>query len=294
MVIRKQYIITWLLDKTYTFNPNKIAICQMGYPLHTKYLCDAMSRIVDFREQSPNWGLPELLMPSFEQAMQKSAKSFFGIDHQLFENFSEEGVCGILLHRVLGTIVYGFRDNTLFVWLFKDIGGVSTLYNYFYFESTKRNTRLVYSCPSFLDDPVNEDIENKEEFYSSVANILMSYLAVKKYAKVETIVVPNMAISMLEDTCGEYKHKEKVRNESGQEVIVMDSRWFVKIVNDNDIRVRGFFRMQNKKNDFGEWYKELIYVDSFVRHGYHRNAKIEDIRNEEQETSHLCLPVKIS
>lgn len=292
MVIRKQHIITWLLDKTYTFNPNKIAICQMGYPLHTEYLCDAMSRIVDIREQSPNWGLPELLMPSFEQAMQKSAKSFFGIDHQLFENFSEEGVCGILLHRVLGTIVYGFGDNTLFVWLFKDIGGISTLYNYFYFESTKRNTRLVYSCPSFLDDPVNEDIENKEEFYSSVANILMSYLAVKKYAKVETIVVPNMAISMLEDTCGEYKHKEKVRNESGQEVIVMDSRWFVKIVNDNDIRVRGFFRMQNKKNDFGEWYKELIYVDTFVRHGYHRNAKIEDIRNEEQETSQLEITNK--
>lgn len=292
MVIRKQHIITWLLDKTYTFNPNKIAICQMGYPLHTKYLCDAMSRIVDIREQSPNWGLPELLMPSFEQAMQKSAKSFFGIDHQLFENFSEEGVCGILLHRVLGTIVYGFRDNTLFVWLFKDIGGVSTLYNYFYFESTKRNTRLVYSCPSFLDDPVNENIVNKEEFYSNVANILISYLAVKKYAKVETIVVPNMAISMLEDTCGEYKHKEKVRNESGQEVIVMDSRWFVKIVNDNDIRVRGFLRMQNKKNNSGEWYKELIYVDSFVRHGYHRNAKIEDIRNEEQETSQLEITNK--
>lgn len=292
MIIRKQPIITCLLDKTYTFNPNKIAICQMGYPLHTKYLCDAMSRIVDIREQSPNWGLPELLMPSFEQAMQKSAKSFFGIDHQLFENFSEEGVCGILLHRVLGTIVYGFRDNTLFVWLFKDIGGISTLYNYFYFESTKRNTRLVYSCPSFLDDPINEDTENKEEFYSSVANILMSYLAVKKYAKVETIVVPNMAISMLEDTCGEYKHKEKVRNESGQEVIVMDSRWFVKIVNDNDIRVRGFFRMQNKKNDSGEWYKELIYVDSFVRHGYHRNAKIEDIRNEEQENSQLEITNK--
>ena len=143
-----------------------------------------------------------------------------------------------------------------------------------------------------MDDPVNEDIENKEEFYSSIANILMSYLAVKKYAKVETIVVPNMAISMLEDTCGEYKHKEKVRNESGQEVIVMDSRWFVKIVNDNDIRVKGFFRMQNKKNDFGEWYKELIYVDSFVRHGYHRNAKIEDTRNEEQETSQLEITNK--
>ena len=28
-----------------------------------------------------------------------------------------------------------------------------------------------------------------------------------------------------------------------------------------------------------EWYKELIFVDSFVRHGYHRNAIIEDKDN---------------
>ena len=104
----------------------------------------------------------------------------------------------------------------------------------------------------------------------------MIYLAVKKYAKVETIIVPNKTISIVEDSINEYKHKEKVRNESGQKVIIMDSRWFVKIINDNDIFVRGFFRLQNKKNEFGEWYKELIFVDSFVRHGYHRNAKIEN------------------
>lgn len=287
MVIRKQPIISWLLDRAYVFNPNRIAICQMVNPLHVEYLCNGMKRIVDIREQEPDWGVPELLMPSFERAMQRSAKSFFGIDHQLFHDFSEDGVCGILLHRALGTIVYGFGDNTLFVWLFKDIDGISTLYNYFYFESTKRNTRLLYCCSSFLDDPVNADMEYKDEFYSSVANILMSYLAVKKYAKVETIVIPNMAISVLEDFCGDYKHKEKVRNESGQEVIVMDSRWFVKIINDNDVLVRGFFRMQNKKNKSGEWYKELIFVDSFIRHGYHRKAKIEDVYHDGEDSPKL-------
>jgi hypothetical protein len=118
--------------------------------------------------------------------------------------------------------------------------------------------------------------EERLKLYESVANLLMIYLAVKKYAKVETIIVPNKTISIVEDSINEYKHKEKVRNESGQKVIIMDSRWFVKIINDNDIFVRGFFRLQNKKNEFGEWYKELIFVDSFVRHGYHRNAKIEN------------------
>ena len=58
-------------------------------------------------------------------------------------------------------------------------------------------------------------------------------------------------------------------------VIVLDSRWFRKIVNDNNIFVRGFFRFQNKKNEHGEWYKELIFVDSYIRNGYHRDALIE-------------------
>lgn len=80
----------------------------------------------------------------------------------------------------------------------------------------------------------------------------------------------------IEGTPLEYIEKKKVLNQTGQEVIVMDSKWFRKISNENDIYVRGFFRMQNKKNELGEWYKELIFVESFVRHGYHRNAKIDD------------------
>lgn len=101
-------------------------------------------------------------------------------------------------------------------------------------------------------------------------------MAVKKYIEVETVVIPAGTVTKLDDTIFPYKTKEKVRNDSGQKVIVMDSRWFRQIVNDNDIFVRGFFRLQNKKDAAGEWYKELIFVDSFIRHGYHRNAKIED------------------
>lgn len=109
----------------------------------------------------------------------------------------------------------------------------------------------------------------------------MVYLAVKKYVKVETIVIPIGRTTKLDDKILGYKSKEKVRNESGQEVIVMDSRWFRKIVNDNEIFVRGFFRFQNKKDENGEWYKELIFVDSYVRYGYHRNALIEDNSDKE-------------
>lgn len=278
MVIRKQPIISWLLEENYAFNPSRITILQTSNIQHIGYLMNGITWLEELVKNKPDWGLPELLMPSFEKVMQKSAKSFFNIDHQLFQEFYEENVCGILLAKEFGTIVYGFGENKLFVWLFKTINDISVLYNYFYFESTENNVRRLHCWPSLINDPELYDTskENRHKLYESVANLLITYLAVKKYAKVETIIVPNKTITIVEDIIKEYKHKEKVRNESGQKVIIMDSRWFVKIINDNDIFVRGFFRLQNKKNELGEWYKELIYVDSFVRHGYHRNAKIEE------------------
>lgn len=282
MVIKKQHVISWLLDDNYIPTMDKITISQTDNQNHLGYLMNGLKWLSEVRDSKPEWGVPEMLMPSFEKVMKKSAKSFYNIDHQLFQEFYNDNICGILLHKDYGTIVYGFGENTLYVWLFKTVNGYSVLYNYFYFESTEANTRKVFCWPSLFDDPQLYDTTNDEryELYSSVANLLISYLAVKKYAEVETIVVPANTIKIVEDTIQGYKHKDKVKNDSGQEVIIMDSRWFVKIINDNDIFVRGFFRLQNKKDADGNWYKELIFIDSFVRHGYHRNAKIEDDTTE--------------
>lgn len=282
MVIKKQNVISWLLDGTFIPTLDKITIVHTENPIHFQYLMNGLKWLSDIREHKPEWGLPEVLMPSFEKVMIKSAKSFNKIDHQLFQEFYKDSVCGILLDKLYGTIVYGFGENKLYVWLFKTIYDYSVLYDYFYFESREDNMRGLYCCPSLVDDPQLYDTANEErkELYSCVGNLLISYLAVKKYAEVETIVIPTGTIKIVEGNIQDYKHKDKVKNDSGQEVIIMDSRWFVKIINDNDIFVRGFFRLQNKKNEMGQWYKELIFVNSFVRHGYHRNAKIEDNDND--------------
>lgn len=282
MVIKKQNVISWLLDGTFIPTLDKITIVHTENPIHFQYLMNGLKWLSDIREHKPEWGLPEVLMPSFEKVMTKSAKSFNKIDHQLFQEFYKDNVCGILLDKLYGTIVYVFGENKLYVWLFKTIYDYSVLYDYFYFESREDNMRGLYCCPSLVDDPQLYDTANEEhkELYSCVGNLLISYLAVKKYAEVETIVIPTGTIKIVEDNIQGYKHKDKVKNDSGQEVIIMDSRWFVKIINDNDIFVRGFFRLQNKKNEMGQWYKELIFVNSFVRHGYHRNAKIEDNDND--------------
>lgn len=277
MVIRKQPIISWLLDKNYKEGDDKVGLPMLANRLHFGYLANGLDFLHNVRNNEPNWGLPELIMPSFESVMGKSAKSFVGIDHQLFQEFYNDDECGILLTRDGFTIVYGFGENKLYVWMFRQVGDKSLLYLYYYVESTERNTRNLFTWPTLLDDDqlFMGDRNERQEIYNTIINRLIIYLAVKKYVRVERIEIPPYGVMKFDSTIGEYKHKEKVKNEGGQKVIVMDSRWFRKIVNDNNIFVRGFFRFQNKKNEKGEWYKELIFVDSFIRHGYHRDAGIE-------------------
>lgn len=123
MVIRKQHIISWLLESSCLSDANKITVHNSDNPAHIGYLFNGIKWLSDIRESKPDWGVPELLMPSFEKVMQKTAKSFLNIDHQLFQEFYNENVCGILLHKILGTIIYGSGENTLYVWLFKDVNG---------------------------------------------------------------------------------------------------------------------------------------------------------------------------
>jgi hypothetical protein len=282
MIIKKQPVISWLLDDKYIVDGKMLGIPALENKEHFMYLYNGFLYLNEVRKNEPNWGLPELIMPSFEKVMSKSANAFLDLDNQLFQNFYEDNVCGILISRDCGTIVYGFGENRLYVWVFNSQeNGASQLFLYFFVESSTDNKRLIYTNPTLINDAqlFNTSLEDRNEIYSTLTNKLMIYLAVKKYVQVEKVIVPQNSTIKMSDVVLNYKSKEKIQNISGQEVIVMDSRWFRRIVNDNDVFVRGFFRFQNKKNEKGEWYKELIFVDSYIRHGYHRNALIEDTKN---------------
>ena len=286
MIIKKQPVISWLLDDDYVLD-EKLGVPELKNKEHMMYLFNGLFHLDEIRKTKPDWGLPELIMPSFEKVMSKSAKAFFNIDHQLFQEFYKDNVCGILLSRDCGTIVYGFGENRLYVWVFVQIRNESRLYQYFYVESTLDNKRKLFINPTLTNNEelFSQEADDRDEIYERLTNKLMIYLAVKKYVQVETIIVPYNSTIKMSDVILDYKFKDKIQNISGQEVIVMDSRWFRKIINENDIFVRGFFRFQNKKNERGEWYKELIFVDSYIRHGYHRNALIEEdrIKKEPEE-----------
>ena len=81
--------------------------------LHEKLLA-----LENIRSQNPKWGLPELLMPSFEDILRKSSPSFKKIMPELFHTFSESDECGVLLCNGNVTFIYGFGDDQLHIWFF--------------------------------------------------------------------------------------------------------------------------------------------------------------------------------
>lgn len=283
MVVKKQAVISWLLDNTFR-DFSKLGVPATPNQNHVNYLSNGFNHLAEIRKSEPEWGLPELLMPSFENVMRKSAKGFINVDHDLFKEFYKDNECGILLSRDIGTIVYCFGEDKLYVWVFAGNDGASSLYLYFYVESLPNNHRRLYTYPTLDKDPYlfKSPITDGPSIYERLANKIIVYLAVKRFVEVETIVIPNNVITVLDDSITSHKETKKIKNICGQEVIVMDSRYFRKIVNDNDIFVRGFFRWQNYKEEKGgEWLKKLIFVEPHVRHGYHRNALIEDEDNSE-------------
>lgn len=277
MLIKKRPIITWLLHPDSLKLPNGIMLSRVANPINYQILNGQLAKLDKIRLQKPTWGLPELLMPSFEEVMYKSHRSFEKIMPDLFEDFCAKEECGILLCRGNITIVYGFGGNQLHIWHFTEYNGSSILNFYTCNVRDGENIGVGIMNTLIADNNLfSGSLQERQKKLAFIAGFVATYVAVKRYVQVETFVIPRGKFTAIEGSPLEYIEKKKVLNQTGQEVIVMDSKWFRKIVNDNDIYVRGFWRMQNKKNSDGAWYKELIFVDSFVRHGYHRNAKIED------------------
>lgn len=72
MVIKERAVITWLLNTDMKQPPNNLVIAPVEYPLNASILNDNLIELDYIRQKAPEWGLPELLMPTFVEVMKKS------------------------------------------------------------------------------------------------------------------------------------------------------------------------------------------------------------------------------
>lgn len=102
--------------------------------------------------------------------------------------------------------------------------------------------------------------------------IPMLFNLFKKYADVEVVEAKpfkKVEIPSEEDPT----KKDTLLVDSSLPVKYYDCSWFRTIVRTEGFKVRGHFRMQRYKNEDGEWYYKLKYIDQYMKHGYRRTAK---------------------
>ena len=244
MIIKKRPIITWLLNPDTLGFQKGLTFAAPKNLVNYEILNEELNHLKDIRALKPKWGLPELVMPSFKRVMEKSAPAFEKIMPDLFKEFSKTDECGILLVKNSETLVYGFGDNQLNIWFFNEQNNHSVFHFSAGYEYVDGKPQLLMTDSILYDDNLlMGDTQNRIDEIGIRLRFIAVYLAVKKYVKVESIIIPQGTFTAVEGTPLEYVEKKKVVNQTGQEVIVMDSKWFKKIINDNDIPVRGFFRM---------------------------------------------------
>lgn len=95
------------------------------------------------------------------------------------------------------------------------------------------------------------------------------YYALKMFIYLKT--AKEISQDYVVDTTPTYKRK---RGYIPLNYIQIDATWNKNIDVNSPFPVSGHFRHQPKKDANGEWYKELIYIESFMKYGYHRKAKM--------------------
>ncbi len=146
------------------------------------------------------------------------------------------------------------------------------------FQKTGEPVMLsIVAASENIDDGIswvsNTWAENKEEVRPlSVAQFHMASILYmfKQYAEVEIkMLAPGQHLKDI--NC-------KYINDTKSSLTYLDSKWFTTLVKSDAFKVRGHFRLQPKKKD-GEWVRELIWIDDFMKSGYTSPARklgIED------------------
>ena len=203
-------------------------------------------------------------MPFFK-AVWENIKMFSNIDP--YEFVSEGRFKGVMLLPKESWVIYDFSNpkNHFFMSVTE-----RDVMNTFYLSNCETDT-----CYTVVTDGYNEIYDSgnfkvtRENKYFVWFTIIFAILMFKKYAKVETkILKPN-------EKSIDIATNEKHLNKHYQCVTILDCTWFTNIIRRTPFGVRGHFRLQPKKNQNGDWIKEMIYIEPFMKNGYAKRAKIE-------------------
>jgi hypothetical protein len=219
---------------------------------------------------------PVVISKSFFNVMEKSEDAFTPFHNEILDEC--EGECGVVHAPYLtkgAFLIYSINQGKLSVWVVLN----------------QKNEGQNIMCPSAYISVMSNDkqkgaghqltidyipllmgcLENPVGLYTHAFTIL-TYLCLRKWAEVEIAEVKTHIKKEIKK-----QKKTIVVTEEGLSYFTFDSKWYTEICNNNDFNVSGHFRLQ----PYGDGSRRLIYINEFVKHGYHRKALIDKVKDGE-------------
>jgi hypothetical protein len=219
---------------------------------------------------------PVVISKSFYTVMEKSEDAFTPFHNDILEEC--EGEFGVVRAPYLlpgSLLLYAVENGKLSIWVVlnqkrddKNIHAPSAFISAFPKDKKKGiGHQLVVDYIPLIDGC----IEYPYGLYSHAFAIL-TYLCLRKWAEVEIKEVSTLVKKEVKKN-----KKSIVITENGLSYYTFDSKWYTEICNNNDFKVSGHFRLQ----PYGNGSRRLIYINEFVKHGYHRKAMIDKVKDGE-------------
>jgi hypothetical protein len=101
-------------------------------------------------------------------------------------------------------------------------------------------------------------------------DMVLDYLCLRQWAEVELGKISTTVQKQIKKA-----NKTKIVTENGVDYYLFDCKWYTEICNNNSFQVRGHFRLQ----PYSDGSKKLIWINEFTKHGYHRKATIDKVKD---------------
>lgn len=217
---------------------------------------------------------PVVISKSFFSVMEKSEDAFTPFHNDILEECDGESGVVQAPYLVKGAILlYSINGGKLSVWVVlnqkhgeQNIIAPSTYISVYPKDNTKGvGHQLVIEYIPLIEGCFEPPIP----LYTHAFTIL-TYLCLRKWAEVEIAEIKTKVKKELKKG-----KKTIVVTEEGLSYFTFDSKWYTEVCNNNDFNVSGHFRLQR----YGDGSRKLIYINEFVKHGYHRKALIDKVRD---------------
>ena len=211
-----------------------------------------------------------ILSKTFIQTMDKSYMKFTQFHIDILNELNDEN--GIIRspYFIEGCyVVYSVKNGCLTLWIFQDcIDRYLSIPTYYICVSPKDKIK---GSGHQLDCMIIPLLDNCEEVnLRDYIDMVLDYLCLRQWAEVQLSEVSTTVRKEIKNN-----KKNQVITETGLKYFVFDSKWYTEISNDESFQVCGHFRLQR----YGDGTRRLIWINEFTKHGYHRKATIDKVKD---------------